>query len=353
MLAGVGSSDGPFKDFINSELPFFSGLRFLRSILLLGYHIGPGAEECQWNRTLSNMAKACERVVALDVGSAASIPLFNALCVSCGAWLAALTPPTKEVLKLEDKLRQKLMRSPWQAIPSRMMPNLKKTCGLPFEVADLSLISIAGRARSALVTATSFNNARRELSDALLGDERVLSVLEQRWLDTSLIRNAEEAINYTNNNAYDIISKFNRSSCKRLFNLQSKLYACLHSSHNFQQLEDVLVIRMRGWIHRDDPEYHLIPPLAKDVAGKFKWLASKAKPCVSFALLKWLTNALCTTARFHKEVLPCLLCGADHGDNIDHIISCPVFVEFASKFWRISLEINRKGLCMLSFLVFP
>ena len=241
------------------------------------------------------------------------------------------------------------MRGPWQAIPSRMLPNLKKTCKLPFEIADLAVISIAGRTRSALVTANTFINARSELVQTLQGNERVLNVLEQRWVKSSLITNAEEAISICNNSAHDIIHKCTRCDTKRLFNLQSKLTAALHHTGNFDELEDVLIRRMKGWIKKDDPEYPLISPCAKEVAEKCRWLAGKIKPCVTFSVLKWLNNALCTTARFQKEPISCLLCGLEKGDHIDHLISCPSFVEFARSFWRISLEIDRRSLCMLSF----
>ena len=71
------------------------------------------------------------------------------------------------------------MKGPWQALPSRLLPNLKSSCGLPFEVSDIATISLAGRARVGLVTATSFSRAWKELQDALVSGDRVLSILDQ------------------------------------------------------------------------------------------------------------------------------------------------------------------------------
>ena len=80
------------------------------------------------------------------------------------------------VLILEYKLRQLILRGPWQAVPSRLLPNLISSVGLPFEALDLTTISIAGRVRNALVTTEGFNTIYSNLCNFIHGPDSTFVV---------------------------------------------------------------------------------------------------------------------------------------------------------------------------------
>ncbi len=58
-----------------SGFVIFEGMKFCRALLLLGVWLGPEAHKIQWEKSANNMKHACLRVAALNVGTAASIPL--------------------------------------------------------------------------------------------------------------------------------------------------------------------------------------------------------------------------------------------------------------------------------------
>ena len=342
------SEQEAFVQFIAENLGIFDGLRMVRALLLLGVYIGPEAFKFQWKRAVQNMDKACHKIVSLNVGAAASIPLYNSLCFSCGAWLASLVCPSNEVLALEYKLRQKLLKAPWQAIPSRLLANLKKSAGFPFQVADLTLAGIAGRARNALVTSSSYRPASVELQSALHEDERVLSILEQDWLHQSMLYSATNAIQYVTQHAPHMLADFRNADHPQKFKLQSKLCAELHEFQPFLTFEEVLSRRIRAFAPHHIYSAQGFPNMIKRVGISFRALATKIKPCVAFAFLKWLTSAICTTARFQQNVDECHLCATFSGDHIDHLIQCPIFSEFANRFWGHPFQLTRLSLCALS-----
>ena len=202
-----------------------------------------------------NMHAASDRVFALSLGPAASIPLHNTLVFSCAAWLAGLIPPNEEVLKCEYKLRQKLLRAPWRAIPSPFLPGLKAACNFKFEVGDLRILSNAAKTRTAVLTSNKFDTELRALKQSLLSMERVLAIPQREWLNNSVLMSIDSAVTSVTKIAPDIMRKFNRSDSdsRRLFSLQHKLYKHLHERGDFISLEDLLCKRWLALLPEGHP----------------------------------------------------------------------------------------------------
>ena len=92
------------------------------------------------------------------------------MIASKGAWLASLVPLETCVLEHESWLIQKVLKAPWQALPTKLLLNLKKAAGGPFEITSLETIGIAGKCRSALHTSTVYHSCCKEVRGMLQGD---------------------------------------------------------------------------------------------------------------------------------------------------------------------------------------
>ena len=233
------------------------------------------------------------------------------------------------------------MRGPWQAVPSRLLPNLTSSVGLPFEALDLTIISIAGRVRNALVTTEGFNTIYSNLCNFIQGPDSTFFVPNPDWLSNSIIMGSKRAIDTVTNHASDIIVEFNAFEPANLFNLQSKLYKALHPDGKFLTLDSVLLARMSKWL----PNCITLPRSVLDTtlhaADCIRFIAKQYKPCITFAVMKWNMDALCTSSRFHKDILECPLCWTFCGDRLDHIACCDFLQVAASLFWGRPILFSR------------
>ncbi len=103
----------------------------------------------------------------------------------------------------------------------------------------------------------------------------------------------------------------------------------------------VLLRRFLAWIPGDHYAALRAAPIMQNVAQQIRSLAGTFPPCVVFAVLKWMTSALCTTARFHNDIDECPLCGTFCGDRIEHIVLCSCFYKFSETFWGFPVSCNR------------
>jgi len=152
---------------------------------------------------------------------------------------------------------------------------------------------------------------------------------------------SKRAIDTVTNHANDIIVEFNAFEPANLFNLQSKLYKALHPHGKFLTLDSVLLARMSKWL----PNCFTLPRSVLDTtlhaADCIRFIAKQYKPCITFAVLKWNMDALCTSSRFHKDILECPLCWSFCGDRLDHIACCDFLQEAASLFWGRPIRFSR------------
>ena len=57
----------------------------------------------------------------------------------------------------------------------------------------------------------------------------------------------------------------------------------------------------------------------------FELLGPRLPPCSLSALVKTVCNAWCTSHRFPGATQACIACGLRRGDNMRHILECPIF----------------------------
>ena len=325
------------KTELNAQLQFYDGMRIVQAILYLGVQLGPGAFEVQWNKTLKGMTEACLNVNTLGLGWFASLPLFNALVTSRGAWLASIAPLSPQVLDHECWLIQKVLTAPWQAIPSKFVQNLKAAGGSPIEVASLETIAIAGKCRNALHTSTVYHQCLREVRETLEGDSRVLKPKLWDWLQNSIIYGWRDAVEICQNICRPILVKFP----EKTLGFQKLIYCKLREEYEHENLQKLL---FRRWDEKipDALQRHAI---TEELSIFWPELLKLFKPCIAAAVLRVWLNGLCTSARFQKDVLDCPFCGREESDSAEHILRCPRALEAAMQFWICSVPLS----CSLMF----
>ena len=325
---------------LEGALSMFSGMQFADFVLYLGVYLGPGAESRQWNDTISKMRRANAKVHAVGLGLAASIPMYNSLVHSVGAWLAAIAMPTDVLIAAEARNIQKITRCPWQVIPADTLFHFKRETGAKVEIRSLKLASFAGRTRTALHTATNCYSACCDIEHFLEDDEAYLTPWHMDWIRSSIILGLRDAVNHTYSIAPAIIDKYP----DRFYGFQKILYDELLDNHSIEDLAALLTRRWSRWI----PATFIVPANVQAIVSNFKSLNQTFKLAIGCALLKVWLNGLCTTARFQHKDHCCPVCRTSAPDHINHILVCPVIQQSADQYWRRPFAVSRASLSLLT-----
>ena len=118
-------------------------------------------------------------------GLVATCSLYNILAHSKLAWTASFYMPPSWVLKRERKCRQLVLNGPWNAFTDDMLTSLK-SLGFPVQFAAIAQTSPASIIRTALNTASNFDDCRGIIRAALVSDDRVLTPFRLDWIDSSI-----------------------------------------------------------------------------------------------------------------------------------------------------------------------
>ena len=115
----------------------------------------------------------------------------------------------------------------------------------------------------------------------------------------------------------------------RVSNGQSKIYDALKNNRYHSPFTAVLP-RVRYWQWKCDNFYLCHPEFPEDgnvVVDRVTLVSNRIGPFVGWAMLKLICNAVCTSARFQKEAVPCPFCGKAQGDNLFHFWQCPIVLQ--------------------------
>lgn len=136
--------------------------------------------------------------------------------------------------------------------------------------------------------------------------------------------------------------QFSAYDAPRLFGFQWKLNSKILLARDFITLEDLLSRRINTFLTIGKPnKLRFALSRVPFVCSHLRRIASCAKPCIVFCFLKWLANAICTTARFHKTIEECPFCGTFCGDHIEHLSLCQWGFEVSNRFWGTGLTYSR------------
>ena len=143
-----------------------------------------------WDSVSDDFLNVARFIGSLDCGLVTKVSLYNMLAISKLSYVAAFLPPSRDILKVEKRALQLVLRGPWNAIPDGVFQNLK-SIGFPVQARDLSTLSSASRVRVASSTSRAVKDHydKSHKCDHLLrhSNEIVLHHLDFHFLHQSCL----------------------------------------------------------------------------------------------------------------------------------------------------------------------
>ena len=330
-------SDFDNLDALSLELieadPLIAGEQIRKTLKYLGIYLGSNTADLNWAGPLKKFVDAISFLCTLDCGLTTLISLYNLLALSKLSFVGSFFPPTARALDLEKWSIQKLLRGPWNAIPSSALYSFKQL-GLPTQVRPLVLTSGASVVRAANLTSSCFFVEVFRLQSLVHSTDLTLRAAAgllfcnsffQHWIDTSL--------------EYD--AKFLKECPARPitpgFYRQKNVYKRLLD--HFPTFDFVpFLTRRLGFFFEDD----LLNVDAQRILSIYRFLASHTGPRFITTHLRTVANHWCTSSRFGRPRSPCHFCGlfgGEYNDRVFHSLTCPVFNRLFLDFHRLTFNL--------------
>ena len=150
------------SQFFRSSIPYFDAAcarlresdpaishdRISQKIKYLGIILGHNTVQDNWAGPLKRYIDAVYSILNLDCGLTTSLSLYNMLAHSTLSYVSAFFLPNATALAVEKWGLQKILRGPWNAIPSRPVFDFK-VIGLPVQARSIFDTSVSAQVRSA------------------------------------------------------------------------------------------------------------------------------------------------------------------------------------------------------------
>jgi len=290
-----------------------SSLQFRAVIKYLGIFLGFDALKVNWDAVSTEYLTVARFIGALDCGVITKISLYNMLAISKLSYVAAFLPPNREVLKVEKRALQLLLRGPWNAIPDGVVKNLK-SLGFPVQARDLATISKAARVRVASSTAPAVLDLHGKCIDIMQrSPEVVLRHLDYHFLHQSCLHH----VVFQHSRFVQEFPQFVGKSIS-----QKGAYALL--AERLPQFDFKKLDAKR--LHRHFDTENLEGQI-QHVLDLYKSSSSTIGFAPPLSHLRAICNHWCTFSRFGQKCHPCCFgCGFE-SDRISHTTACPRFLE--------------------------
>ena len=159
-----------------------------RKVKYLGIILGHDTLDDNWAAPLKKYIDAVICLLNLDCGLTTTIALYNMLAISKLSFVAAFFLPSKLAEKTEEWGLQKILRGPWNAIPSRALFDF---CDIGIKPCARSLFEVArsSQVRSANLTSNCFFSMYHQHLRSLESNEITVAALNKLHLKDSFFFN--------------------------------------------------------------------------------------------------------------------------------------------------------------------
>ncbi len=300
-------------DFITTLDSRVSASQFKTAIKYLGIFLGHNALKINWDSVSDDFLIVARFIGSLDCGLITKVTLYNMLAISKLSYVAAFLPPNRDILKVEKRALQLLLRGPWNAIPDGLTKNLC-SLGFPVQARDLSTLSSASRVRVAASTSRNVKDLYYKCDQLLRNsNEIVLCHLDFHFLHQTCLHHV-----IFQHNRFE--QEFPQYAGLKIS--QKDAYKCLIA--NRPSFDFKLLLKKR--LNRHFASENFESPL-RSVLNHYK----SSPPTLGFAPplthLRAICNHWCTHSRFGKKDHPCCFGCGFPTDRISHTVACPKFLE--------------------------
>ena len=285
--------------------------QFSRAIKYLGIFLGHDALKINWEMVSPDFLSTARFIGSLDCGLLTKISLYNMLAISKLSYVAAFLPPNREILKIESRAIQLLLRGPWNAVPADALKHVK-IIGLPTQIRDLAVMSQASRIRVASSTSKNVIEVYDRCIDLFNNsNELVLRHLDRHFLFDSCLHHIvfqfRRFVQEFGDLGDDGISQSvaYKKLLERAIPFDFGLLFCKTLSRHFENES----------LNNHVPQ----------IFACYRKSISKIGFAPLMTHLRAVTNHWCTSSRFGVKKRPCLFgCGFE-SDRISHTVCCPLF----------------------------
>ena len=289
----------------------------------LGFLIGPGAINQEWDCILSKILDAATLIKSLGLPKLQGLFLYQMLGASQVQFVAQLRSPPRGMRRFELGAMRSLIGGPGLWASAEMFHNLKEQCGFPVSIQALGTLCRAAMIRTAYCTVPDFQNGLKVIAEGGMCEEASLLHPFKDWLDNCATMKLKEACDQFNVDEFRIWWQISPDMPLRNMNrFQGKLYSFLLPRWFPFDIICGLEAKFQRWYANDNARI-----FAERAVTILKSIQQEVPPCVIFALLATCCNAWCTAKRFQGRTVPfaCRLCSDCGGeDSLEHYARCPL-----------------------------
>lgn len=277
----------------------------------LGMLIGPGAAATQWTPVASKVLVRAADACFAGIGIVARLRHFRLHGTTTVMYKAQFTPISADMRQAYRKAEQRLTGSPWMALPPDLLHSLR-SLGLPVELPDIDMLTTAAQLRVVASSAT-FWACHDEIANVMNSDDVLLHPPLSNWHQRSMLFQLRDT--WRRHNCIDGIR--NILECKPRERHQKLVYRYLSNTAGPATAHRVLKRRLLTNGFCADT----VEPAFKSLCTV---LLSTLPSSCKFALIRTVSNAWNTTARYHQPVAGCLWgCDSPAEDRMSHYLACP------------------------------
>jgi hypothetical protein len=171
----------------------------------LGFFIGPGAGNQDWDRVLDKVCQLSKFIRELGLPKFFSLYLFQMFGVSQVQFVAQLRVPPKKIGAVDVKIVRDWIGGPGLWAPCNLFRNLKSV-GFPIEIVSLRVAARATLTRASLTTLKSHRlwTDRLDNSSHFLSDSAYVHHPNEVWRDSCAVLELRKAVMDIHGSDFDL-----------------------------------------------------------------------------------------------------------------------------------------------------
>ena len=317
-LWSLGDVSGDLREWLRLHVPEWENLVIASHGKYLGFFIGPGAVNKEWDKVAKKVLEASSYVRGLGKPKFFAFSIFHMFGYSQLQFVAQLRAPSKAMRRVELQTIRDLIGGPGLWAPSELFFHLKACKLFPIDLKAYDTLCQSALLKTAL-TIEGWQEAHQGLHFERRGDDDLFSFPFPQWLDTLAVVNLQKVAEgfKQSESAAPLRDRVNSNEMGCL-DLQKRLYEYFLPKMHPLCFKRTLRNKFSKWFPAE-----ALDEMTEHATKVLNKLSRLVPPCVMFALLSTWCNAWCTSARFQDRGGVCWLCSDCPGeDRIEHYGVC-------------------------------